>query len=151
MDVTSTLDAPCTPEHLFGWIDNLALYPSWLEIVTRAVEEPARGDGHPAWAVDLRARLGPLARSKRLRMVRTECDYPVLVRFERDELDGRSHSDWVLEGRVESQGGGSRLTMKLHYGGSRFGSALQRLLRDEIERSRPRLLALIATDNDPNH
>lgn len=112
------------------------------------VKDPC--DGGPAWAVDLRARLGPLSRSKRLRMVRTACEAPSLVRFERAELDGRSHSAWILEGRVERTAEGSRLTMKLHYGGSRFGSALERLLRDEIERSRPRLLALIASDDHLN-
>ncbi len=145
MDVTSSLDAPCAPEQLFRWIDNLALYPSWLEIVKRAVAmQGADGDAGPAWAVDLRARLGPLARSKRLRMVRTKCDAPSVVRFERVELDGRSHSPWVLEAGVEETSDGSRLTMHLHYGGSRFGSPLERLLRDEIARSRPRLLALIA-------
>lgn len=145
MDVTSALDAPCAPEQLFDWIDNLALYPSWLEIVKRAVAtEGADGDAGPAWAVDLRARLGPLARSKRLRMVRTTCDAPSFVRFERAELDGRSHSPWILEGSVEETNDGSRLTMRLHYGGTRFGLPLERLLRDEIARSRPRLLALIA-------
>lgn len=145
MDVTSALDAPCSAEKLFVWIDDLALYPSWLEIVKRAVPaQPGDGDAGPAWAVDLRARLGPLARSKRLRMVRTRCDAPTLVRFERMELDGRSHSPWILEGGVEETTHGSRLTMHLHYGGARFGSALERLLREEITRSRPRLLALIA-------
>ncbi len=145
MDVTSALDAPCTPDKLFVWIDNLALYPSWLEIVQRAAPTGSvEGDGGPAWAVDLRARLGPLARSKRLRMVRTKCDAPTIVRFERMELDGRNHSAWILEGSVEETTGGCRLTMHLHYGGSRFGSALERLLRDEISRSRPRLLGLIA-------
>ena len=40
--------------------------------------------------------------------------------------------------------GGSLLTMRLHYGGALFGPVLERLLRDEIERSRERLLDRVA-------
>ena len=48
--------------------------------------------------------------------------------------------------RVEPHGDGSRLTMHLHYGGGLFGPVLERVLRDEIERSRPRLLAALDGD-----
>lgn len=146
MDVTSTLDTPCSPERLFASIDDLTVYPEWLTIVPRAEPEPVgepdatSADDAPAWHVDLRGRLGPLARSKRLRMVRTAHESPRHVRFERRELDGRSHSPWVLDAEVEATDDGSRLTMRLHYGGSFGGSLLERMLRDEIERSRPALL-----------
>ena len=148
MDVTADLDAPCPPAQLFDSVDDLAGYPEWLEIVERAEVAPAHpdDDGDAAWLVDLRGRLGPLARSKRLRMVRTTCEAPGLVRFERREHDGRHHSDWVLEAEVEPvdvTGNGepsSRLIMRLHYGGSFGGSVLEKLLSDAIERSRPALL-----------
>jgi hypothetical protein len=144
VDVTADLDAPCTPADLFEWVDDLARYPQWLEIVPRAVSV----DGHPddtgpAWSVDLRGRLGPLARSKRLRMVRTSLE-PGRVRFERVEHDGRRHSPWVLEATVDEIADGSRLRVHLHYGGSLVGPLVERLLADEITRSRPRLLALVA-------
>ncbi len=144
MDLTSTLIAACTPEQLFATVDDLASYPAWLTIVPRAEPvEAAPGDAGPAWSVDLRGRLGPLARSKRLRMVRTAHDPVRHVRFERAELDGRHHSAWVLDARVDPADDGSRLTMALHYGGSFGGSVLERMLTDEIDRSRPRLLALV--------
>ena len=144
VDVTATLDAPCPPEVLFTWVDDLGRYPEWLEIVPRAVAtDEATGDGGPAWLVDLRGRLGRFARSKRLRMVRTERVEPASVRFERREGDGRSHSPWVLRAEVEPTADGSRLTMHLHYGGGLWGPILERLLGDEIERSRPRLLACV--------
>jgi len=79
-------------------------------------------------------------------MVRTRCDAPNLVRFERREHDGRQHADWVLEARVDpadpaiAGGPGSRLEMRLHYGGTFGGMVLERLLGDAIERSRPALL-----------
>jgi hypothetical protein len=142
MDVTATLTAPCAPEDLYRCVADLGLYPKWLEIVPRAVSED--GD-EPAWVVDLRGRLGPFARSKRLRMVRTTENAPKKVVFERQERDGRSHSPWVLQAEVEPVDGSSRLTMHLHYGGALWGPVLERILGDEIERSKPRLLALLET------
>jgi hypothetical protein len=144
VDVTADLVAPCPPEDLFGWVDDLARYPRWLDIVPRAEAVPAMdGDPGPAWSVDLRGRLGPFARSKRLRMVRTVHDSPGRVRFERLEHDGRRHADWVLAATVEPVADGSRLSMHLHYGGSLGGPVVERLLADEIRRSKPRLLALV--------
>jgi hypothetical protein len=145
VDVTATLDAPCDAAALFPWIDDLARYPEWLDIVPRAVAVDARpDDAGPAWSVDLRGRLGPFARAKRLRMVRTALDAPRRVRFERQEHDGRQHSPWVLEAELTDHGGGTRLTMHLHYGGRLWMPVLDRLLSDEIERSRPRLLARVS-------
>lgn len=146
MDAVAHLDAPCPPETLFAWVDDLSRYPEWLDLVARAQPGPGNeGDPGPAWLVDLRARLGPLARSKRLRMVRTDHRAPAVARFERLEHDGRDHSAWVLEAQVEPDGGtGSRLTMHLHYGGALFVPVLERLLQDEIDRSRGRLLALVS-------
>jgi hypothetical protein len=138
VDVTATLDAPHAPERVFTWVEDLERYTHWLDIVPRVADAPDGG-----WLVDLRARLGPFARSKRLRMVRTLHQPTTAVRFERDERDGRSHSPWVLDATVEPRDGGSRLTMHLHYGGGLLGPVVERLLREEIERSRPRLLACL--------
>jgi len=142
VDVTATLDAPCPPAQLFEVVSDLETYPRWLDIVPRVVVAPG-GEGPPAWTVDLRGRLGPFARSKRLRMVRTRLDEPTTVVFERRERDGRSHSPWLLEASVAPTDGGSVLTMHLYYGGKLWGPLVERLLADEIEQSRPRLLALL--------
>ena len=144
MEVTATLDAPCAPAALYPWIDDLARYPEWLDIVPRAVPVAAHADDEgPAWSVDLRGRLGPFARAKRLRMVRTVEAAPHQARFERREHDGRQHSPWVLDAQLTDHDGGTRLTMRLHYGGRLWMPVLDRLLSDEIERSRPRLLARV--------
>ena len=50
-------------------------------------------DGRPAWRVELRARVGPFARSKQLRMVRTVYEPERIARFERIEDDERDHAD----------------------------------------------------------
>ncbi|MFI5045390.1 MAG: SRPBCC family protein [Acidimicrobiales bacterium] len=147
MDVTASVRPEAAPEALFAVVGDLSRYPEWLSIVPRAVAvEAAHDDPGPAWSVDLRAAIGPLRRSKRLRMVRTDHDDPTGVRFERRERDGRSHSPWVLDARVDPSADGSDLTMHLHYGGSLWVPMLDRLLADEIERSRPRLLRLLGSD-----
>jgi hypothetical protein len=140
--MTSSLDAPCEPARLHAAIADLGDYPGWLSIVDRAAPaDPDPGDPGPAWLVELRGRIGPMARSKRLRMVRTVDEAPRHLRFERREVDGRAHSPWVLDAAVAPLPDGARLTMTLHYGGSLGGATLERMLAAEIERSRPRLLA----------
>lgn len=138
MEVVADLEAPHPPERVWAVVSDLATYPRWLDIVPKALAQP---DG--SWQVDLRGRLGPFARSKRLRMVRTVAAEPTSAVFERRELDGRQHSAWVLRAEVAPSGSGSRLTMRLHYGGSLFGPVLERVLGDTIDKSRPRLLEVL--------
>ena len=140
MEVVADLDAPYPAGLVWNVLSDLGTYPDWLDIVGKAV--PA---GDAAWTVDLRGKVGPFARSKRLRMVRAVTEAPSRVVFEREELDGKEHSTWVLRADVVAAGAdASRLRMELHYGGSLFGPVLERVLGDTIERSRPRLLALLA-------
>ena len=150
MDVTATLDAPCPPAALFGFIEDLGTYPQWLDLVHRAEPEATDAgagadDPRPAWRVDLRARLGPLARSKRLRMERVEHDPDRgHVRFERSERDGRRHAPWVLTASVDAAANGSTLSMHLHYGGKLWtGGVLERVLNEQIQQGRARLLAMV--------
>ncbi len=144
MDITASLEAPCAAAVLFELVDDLSTYPQWNGLVHTAVAEP--GD-EPVWDVELRARLGPLARSKRLRMVRTVRDAEAYtVTFERDQADRRNHSPWVLAATIVEHSGLSTLTMYLHYGGSLWtGGALERALADQITSGRERLLQLVAT------
>jgi hypothetical protein len=139
MDVTATLDAPCGADELFSWVDDLDRYAQWLSIIANVA-----ADGDDAWLVDLRGRVGPFARSKRLRMRRSAYRVGELAVFERDERDGREHSSWVLRADVAAAEGGSRLTMGLHYGGGLWGPVLEGMLRNEIDASRARLLELVS-------
>lgn len=137
MDVTATLDAPVSPARLYDEVSALDGYPGWIDIVHRA--EPA---GEGSWNVELRGKVGPFARSKRLRMERTTAEPGRRAVFERREQDGRTHSPWVLTATIEATATGSRLTMHLHYGGSLFtGGVLEKMLADQILRGRERLLA----------
>jgi hypothetical protein len=149
VDLTAAMEAPCPPAELFAWVEDLGRYPSWLGIVERAEPAPPTDDGSAAWSVDLRGRVGPFARSKRLRMVRTTLvgspSTPREAVFERQETDGRHHSRWLLRVEVTAAGAGSALAMRLRYDGALWGPVLERLLADEVERSRARLLALVSS------
>jgi len=141
------------PERVYPLVADLTRYPEFLDIVHRV--EPA-SDGvegePPAWVVTLRAKVGPFARSKRLRMVRTVADEGRQARFERAEVDGRNHSSWVLEATVDPAAGdgdggtgGSTLTMRLAYSGGLWSSALDGLLRSQVDRAADKLDSLAAT------
>jgi len=140
MDVRASLDASCDASRLFDLVNDLASYPQWMDLVHR-VESVGEG----AWEVELRAKVGPFARSKRLRMVRTASEPSSLVRFERVEADGRSHAPWVLTATIDSVGTQCTLTMHLHYGGALFtGGVLERVLAEKIEAGRSRLAAIVS-------
>ena len=140
MDVRASLEANCDASRLFGLVNDLASYPQWMDLVHRV--ESVGGD---AWNVELRAKVGPFARSKRLRMVRTLSEPNSRVRFDRVEEDGRSHAEWVLTATIDSVGSACTLTMHLHYGGSLFtGGVLERVLADKIEAGRSRLATLVS-------
>lgn len=144
-DIRADLVAPCPPADLFPFVDDLGAYPPWMRLVHAVTALGPDDDGRPAWLVELRARVGPLARSKRLRMVRTVHEPDREVVFERVETDGRSHSAWVLTATLHPDGTETRLDVALHYGGGLWtGGVLERVLRDEIDRGRRRLVELVA-------
>jgi hypothetical protein len=146
MNHLATMTSPASPAAMFDVVSDLSRYPEWLTIIRSVV---AHRDGDvPSWTIELRAKVGPLARSKKLRMVRSVLQPNELVRFERDEADGRDHSPWRLEAVVapmasENETVGSELTMSLHYGGGLWGPLLEGVLAGEVERAKPRLAALL--------
>ena len=77
MDRTISATVDAAPVATMEALADLSTYSAWLSLVAAA--EP---DGPDVWLVTLRARLGPLSRSKRLRMIRTEL-LEHSVRFER--------------------------------------------------------------------
>jgi hypothetical protein len=140
VDVQAVIELSVAASRAYAEVEYLDAYPQWLSIVRKA--EPA-GPG-PAWLVDLSAGVGPLRLSKTLRMVRVEADRPRALRFERVELDERSHSPWVLTATIEPTSAvSSRLTMELHYGGVVRVPLVELALREEIRRAGPRLQRLV--------
>jgi hypothetical protein len=124
-----------TAEGLFEQIAVLDNYPPWMRLVHRVT--PLEPDvGRLAWWVELRAKVGPLARSKQLRMVRTVFEPGHRVCFERIQHDDRDHAEWILTAEVGDQTDvGTHLTMHLEYTGELWSaSILGRILNDEVRR-----------------
>ena len=150
MDVSASMEAPVAADRLFVLVEELTRYPEWMPLAhsVRRLDELAdfEPEGTLAWEVEIRARLGPLARSKRLRMVRRAHDTAGRrVRFERNETDGRTHAPWILDAQVIDTREGSRLDMHLHYGGALWaGGLMERVLADQIVAGREQLLKLLA-------
>ena len=93
----------------------------------------ADASGEDAWNVELRAKVGVFARSKRLRMKRT-VDSDSLYVFEREEIDGRRHSPWLMRVSLAPTGGGSVVTIDLSYGGNLWtGGVLDRVLASQVD------------------
>lgn len=143
MEIVRSLTADVAPELLFEHVDDLGDYPAWMPLI----HDVQRLDGEaPAWTVELRAQVGPFARSKRLRMERTELDQDRVAVFERREADGREHSEWILRADLDvGDDGRTILTMTMSYGGSLWaGPILERVLDDQVRRGSERLLALVS-------
>lgn len=137
MKISETLLIGTTVTELYDLIADLGNYPDWLGLVVRAdPEDPPTLDPRGSWIIELRGQVGPFARSKRLRMVRTVADRPRTLCFERIETDGRDHSPWELTAHLDRADAGVELTMELDYGGNRFAPVLAPILREEIRNGR---------------
>ncbi|MFV2039862.1 MAG: SRPBCC family protein [Acidimicrobiales bacterium] len=140
--ISAQLDA--SPDRVFEVLADLGTYVNWLDLVTRSEPAtPVAADTGPAWVVTLRAKVGPLARSKRLRMVRTHTRRPDTVLFERAEVDDRDHSSWLLN--VDIAGAGPcDVQVDLTYQGTLWTAPLGAILRAQADDAVPRLQALVA-------
>ena len=142
MQLSESVQIAASPDTVFPHIAALDAYPPWLRLVHRV--ERLDGDEPAAWSVELRARVGPIARSKQLRMERVELVPDRLAVFERAEVDGREHARWALRAELEPTSHGTVLTMHLAYdGGLWAGGLLDRVLAAEIERARDGLTELV--------
>lgn len=147
MKIVRSLTADVAPNVLFEHVDDIGDYPAWMPLIHDVERLAAGPEGDtPAWMVELRAQVGPFARSKRLRMERTELEQDRVAVFERREADGREHSEWILRADIDVDGDGRTvLTMTLSYDGSLWaGPILERVLDDQVRRGSDRLLALVS-------
>ena len=141
MDLVASVEVPVSVEKLFDYVADLANYSSWLEFVHKVELVGESTETDTTWLVELRAKLGVLARSKRLRMTRTLCEHPKVVVFERREQDSRRHSEWILRATVSQTATGAKLETNLHYSGNLFtGDMLERALSDQIATGREKLI-----------
>lgn len=103
----------------------------------------ADSSGDDAWDVELRAKVGVFARSKRLRMKRTVHSDSLFV-FERDEVDGRRHSPWLMRVSLTPSGDGSVVTIDLSYGGNLWtAGVLDRVLASQVDAGKKGLATVV--------
>ena len=151
MDLEETIDLAATRPQVVDVLSDLASYAEWLDIVSLSEPAGVEIDDRPVWMVELRARIGPFARTKRLRMVRTVLDIGpdrTEVLFTRREEGARDYSDWTLSVVVEDAGAAEcRVVLRLHYGGSLWTPGpLERVLADQVRVGRERLSRVVATN-----
>jgi ribosome-associated toxin RatA of RatAB toxin-antitoxin module len=144
LQTSESVIVPAAPSEVFPLVASLDSYPRWMRLVHESTSE--LGDGDPAWSVELRARVGPFARSKRLRMERRVHRPDRLVEFERAEHDGKQHARWTLRVELEPVGAdATSVTMHLAYDGALWtGGLLDRVLDEEVRRGRAGLVALVS-------
>lgn len=134
-----SVELAAEPDTVRPFIVDLSRYPSWNPLV-----HDASAAGDDLWNVELRAKVGPFARSKRLRMRRTLATDREVI-FERDEGDGRRHSPWVLRGEIVPTSTGTVVTMHMRYGGSLWGPVLESVLADKVEAAREGLRRVVGS------
>ncbi len=146
MRTSSSLDLDVPVGSVVPLVDDLSAYAQWMPVIHGLGRDDA--DGETAWSVELRAKVGPFARSKRLRMVRTHhstsADGTVTVVFSRREVPERQHSSWTMTVCVSPRGPGCTVTMDLQYGGSLWtAGVLDRVLASNIEAGKKGLAAAV--------
>lgn len=128
MKYTSSVAIAAPASSVLPHVNSLDEYPVWMPLI-HSIE----ADGEDAWIVELRAKVGVFARSKRIRMRRTTNTDSHIV-FERDETDGRTHSPWVLSVELQELPGTTQVTMNLLYGGTLWtAGVLDRILASQVD------------------
>lgn len=138
MQYSSDVAVAVGPALVHPYVADLARYVEWMPMVH---EVEAVGDG--VWNVELRAKVGVFARSKRLRMKRT-VDTTQNIVFERDEIDGRRHSPWIMAIALQPAEVGCVVTVDLSYGGTLWTAGiLDRVLAAQVEAGKTGLARVV--------
>ena len=138
MQYSSDVVVAVEPTRVYPYVADLARYVEWMPMVH---EVETVGDG--VWKVELRAKVGVFARSKRLRMKRT-MDTTQNIVFERDEIDGKRHSPWTMAIALQPTDAGSVVTVDLSYGGTLWTAGiLDRVLAAQVEAGKTGLARVV--------
>lgn len=155
MKIESSVVLDARVRDVMPHVMTLDKYVAWMPIVHRATVHQSEPT---TWDVELRAKVGPLARSKRLTMHRTVCEEHAdgsgaRAVFERRETDGRKHAPWVLtveltlledDSALSSNSPRTRVDVEMLYGGNLWtGGILERVLSDSIDSGKSALAELV--------
>jgi len=138
MQYSSDVVVAVEPARVYPYVADLARYVEWMPMV-HGVEAVDAG----VWNVELRAKVGVFARSKRLRMKRTVNTSQHIV-FERDEIDGKRHSPWTMAIALQATEAGSVVTVDLSYGGTLWTAGiLDRVLAAQVDAGKTGLARVV--------
>lgn len=138
MKYSSSVELSVPTSQVLPFVNDLSRYPQWMPLV-----HSVQPDGDASWNVELRAKVGVFARSKRIRMTRiTNTDSAVV--FERNELDGRQHSPWRLAATISGADNSCTVTMNLEYGGTLWtAGVLDRVLASQVDAGKANLAKVV--------
>ena len=135
---SSSVELSVPSVEVYPFVSDLQKYAEWMPLIHSVVPT-----GEDSWDVELRAKVGLLARSKRLSMRRVSNSAELIV-FERDESDGRSHSPWTLTVRTTPSDHGCVVTMEMAYGGTLWTAGiLDRVLASQVEAGKAGLARVV--------
>ena len=146
MGLHRTIDAnlEAAPDRVFDALERLDDYGRWLDLVAAVEPATAQSDEDHAWLVTLRAKIGPFARAKRLRMVRTIADRPSRLRFERAEVDGRDHAGWIFDIAIAGLPDlATHVHVELNYEGGLWSTPIEAVLGSQVDNAVPKLQGLL--------
>jgi carbon monoxide dehydrogenase subunit G len=139
MQYSSSVQLGVTKDRVMAYVADLSQYQQWMPLIYGV--EPISEN---VWKVELRAKVGVFARSKRLTMVRTVHTDTQLV-FERQENDGRQHAPWKMEVLLTDAPNGCTVTIDLSYGGTLWtAGVLDKILAHQVELGKKSLAELVA-------
>lgn len=138
MQYSSSVNIDVPRSQVIGYVSDLGRYQLWMPLI-HAVEQIS----DDVWSVELRAKVGVFARSKRLTMHRTFNSDEKIV-FERRENDGREHAPWVMQVSVAETQTGCNVEIDLSYGGKLWtAGVLDKILANQVDLSKKALVALV--------
>lgn len=138
MNYSSSVDLPFAIDVVRPFVEDLSAYPAWMPMVHNVSSV-----SDDIWTVELRAKVGVFARSKKLRMRRSMNEENVIV-FERDEDDGRQHSPWVMRVMLSPSATGTNVTIDLSYGGTLWTAGiLDRVLASQVDAGKAGLVRAV--------
>ena len=136
-------------EKVFETLRDLVIFQTLLGFVDSVEPETPESDSElAAWQVTLRARIGPLSRMKRLRMVRTKDNANSHIIFSRQETDGKEHADWVLNiGLISLGAKEATITIEISYRGKLWNGSVDKALQSHIESAQKKLDEILNENN----
>lgn len=138
MQYSSSVELAVSKDQVRPYVADLCKYQHWMPLI-HGVELISEN----SWNVELRAKVGMFARSKRLTMVRTVHTETHMV-FERQENDGRQHASWRMEVLLADTPKGCVVTIELSYGGTLWtAGVLDKILAHQVDLGKKSLAELV--------